>query len=766
MSTIADYAPFFLRAAYYKRSRNKTRMRREWQNRVAIALIAVGILSGIATYAAFTEIPPFGNDPDTLIWLLNLDLIILIGLVSLVAYKIVGLWSGRKRGLAGSHLQVRLVYTFSLLAALPVIIMTVFSAVFFHYGVQTWFSQRVQTAVNESQAVAQSYLQEHKQVIRADTLAMASDLNRQASLLVMNDQALERIMRTQSILRNLSEAIIFDSSGRVISRSGITFSLELEQVPRFAIEQAEAGEVVLMTGAQDDRVRALVKLSNFIDSYLYVGRKIDPQVLAHLDATQKAVQDYQDLQARYAGMQVTVTLMFFVVGILLLLAAIWFGLLLARQLVSPIGELINVSDRVRGGDLSARVDIKQAIEEFDYLGQSFNRMTKRIQEQQNELIDANRQLDRRRRFTETILTGVTSGVIGIDKEGKITMANEAAADFLGAQVSEITNSKIVDVMPQIEELLATAHERPNKITQSEVPVSFSEKSRRIFLVRIAIELVGDQDVGAIITFDDITDLQSAQKKAAWADVARRIAHEIKNPLTPIQLSAERLKRKYIKEIESDPETFIQCTDTIIKHVNDIGHMVNEFSSFARMPEPVMKPEKLNRHIQDMLVLQKQAHTDIQFNVFGLEEKEYMVRCDAQQLRQAMTNLVQNAIDSIESKNMQHAGNGSGSDYVDVLVFENTEAEELVVAVSDSGVGFPADHVVETLADPYVTHKEKGTGLGLAIVKKIMEDHKGRLILGAPTWLRSEKGWRDLGGASVCLVLPISKPDIDQQADAA
>ncbi|MCE7886061.1 MAG: PAS domain-containing sensor histidine kinase [Alphaproteobacteria bacterium PRO2] len=712
---------------------------------MAYLLIIAAIASGIATYAALTETPPLGNDPDTVIWLLNIDLIILLLLVALIARRIVSLWSGKKRGLAGSHLHVRLVYIFSILAAAPAIIMTIFSAFFFHFGVQTWFSTRVQTAIEESQAVAEAYLEEHRQVIRADTMAMATDLDREAPILMNNQEAFDKFVQTQSLLRNLSEVIVFEPSGKVLARSGLTFSLEFEDVPEDSMRRAAEGEVVIMTGGNDDRVRALVKLNNFFGTYLYVGRMVDPKVLSHVTSTREASRDYEDLQARYSSLQVTVTMIFVVVGLVLLTLAMWFGLILARQLVTPISALISTADRVRAGDMSARVPEQDTLQEFDYLAQAFNRMTKQIQEQQNELIEANRQLDRRRRFTESVLTGVSAGVLGIDVKSQINIANSSAAELLGFK-DDLVGRNIMDILPALQGLLEQAHKRSGKTTQGEIPYISSSGARHIFLVRIVIEVIGDQEVGAILTLDDITELQSAQRKAAWSDVARRIAHEIKNPLTPIQLSAERLKRKYLGQIKEDPETFSLCTETIIKHVEDIGRMVSEFSSFARMPEPVMELDNLSRHIKEAIFLHKQAHRGISIDYREVPGGNFQVQFDAQQIRQALNNLIQNAVDSIAA---QQGTKG----LIDIVVAQYGR-DEVVVAVSDNGPGLPKNASPESLTEPYVTHKVKGTGLGLAIVKKIMEDHGGRLVLGTPEWLKSIEGWKDLGGATIILVLPL------------
>ncbi|MBL4804754.1 MAG: PAS domain-containing sensor histidine kinase [Alphaproteobacteria bacterium] len=726
---------------------------RQLKSAFVTLLVLASIISCIATYGALTETPPFGNDPDTVIWLLNINFVLLLLIVGIIVRRIVSLWSGRKRKLAGSHLHVRLVYIFSMLAAIPAITMMIFSAVFFYFGVQTWFSDRVQTAVDESQAVAEAYLEEHTQTIRADVLAMANDLNREAGLLLVNEQALAQVVQTQSILRDLSEAIIFDTEGRIIARSNLTFSLEFEDIPVYAMNAAEDGEVIIMTGGNEDRVRALVKLDNFLDAYLFVGRMIDPQVLSHLAATRKATQDYATLQDRLSSLQVTLTMIFVVVGLLLLTSAIWFGLLLARQLVNPISTLITTADRVRAGDLSARVPEQKTIQEFEYLAQSFNRMTRRVQEQQSELLDANRQLDRRRHFTETVLTGVTSGVIGVNQTGEITVVNASASELLGIDKEGVIGKSVEELIPELKELLIEAHKKPNSITQGELPIERAEAPRRVFLFRITSEKIGDEETGTIVTFDDITALQSAQRKAAWADVARRIAHEIKNPLTPIQLSAERLQRKYFKDIKNDPETFAQCIATIIKNVEDIGHMVNEFSSFARMPEPKFKVEDVNANVQDALSIYRQAHSKTDFMLSGFEDAVYLANIDQQLMRQALNNLLQNALDSVTALN--DSGKEIKKPKISVVLGTHNE-DEMFIAISDNGAGFPKDKEITSLLEPYVTHKEKGTGLGLAIVKKIMDDHNGELILGAPDWLKNNTAWTSLGGATAVLILPIEK----------
>ena len=719
---------------------------RSRRNRLALFLFVAAIISGVATYGALRATPPFGDNPNTVIWLLNLDLIILLVLVTIVARRMAGLWSGRRKGRAGSRLHVRLVFTFSLLATVPAILMTIFAAFFLHFGVQGWFSERVSTAVNESQAVAEAYLQEHMQVIRADVLAMANDLDRQASILTVNPEAFDKIIRTQSLLRNLPETVVFDATGRILARSGMTYALSMDAIPSYALPKANEGEVVVMTGEDDDRVQALVKLNNFSGAYLFVGRMADPVVLSHVTDTRKAVSDYERLEGQRSGLQVKITMIFIVVALLLLFAAIWAGLMFARQLVIPISALISAAERVRAGDLTARVESFKRKDEFDTLGFSFNRMTNQIQGQRDELVAANRQLDQRRHFIEAVLAGVSAGILGVDRAGRIMLANSSAANLFKKEENDLVGVDVASVLPGIGPSLEKALAQPgDEIIQTQIPYESSDHQvKRILLVRIAVEPDAGEETGAILTFDDITELQSAQRKAAWADVARRIAHEIKNPLTPIQLSAERLKRKYLKQISEDPDTFSQCTDTIIHHVGDIGRMVNEFSAFARMPEAVMKQGNLATLVRETVVLQQQAHPHIKFEVFE-EPGALDTKFDAQQIRQALTNIIQNAIDSLSGQ--QETGKNGN---IRIVTGPRPGGKELYIAVSDNGPGFPQDVDVSLLTEPYVTHKEKGTGLGLAIVKKIMDDHRGRLILGTPEWLKTLDASR---GVTVVLTVP-------------
>ncbi len=683
--------------------------------RVMVLLTLAAIASCVATYAVLIA---RSNDTDIVYWFLNLDLVLLLLLGAVIAHRIVRLWGERRRGIAGAKLHVRLVLVFGVLAAAPAVLMAIFSSVFLYLGVHVWFNDRVSTAIHESLEVAQAYLNEHQQVIKADVLAMANDLNREALELSYDHAAFDNYMQTQSQLRNLPEAIVVTSDGKVLARSRLSFTLEFDRLPQKVLREAANGDVVLLTGGSRDRIRALVRLDRFYDSYLYVGRLVDASVLAHIDTTENAVKEYSTLQGRKMQLQISVTAIFVVVSLILLLAAVWFGLVFAEELVMPISALIVAAERVRTGALGVRVPETDSDDEIGLLGRAFNRMTSQIESQRDELVAANRMLEERRRFTEAVLAGASSGVIGLDDEGFIILANARAEELLvGDSGRALVGAKLADFIPAAAELLAKAYQTPDKPAQLQLEFAAGDAPRRAVLLRITTEEGGHDSVA---TIDDISALVSAQRKAAWADIARRIAHEIKNPLTPIQLSAERLKRKYLPQISDDPETFEKCTDTIVRQVAEIGHMVNEFSAYARMPVAIKRHENVVDACRDALVLHQQAWPDIRFE-FTAPNPVIMANYDRTQLTQVMTNLLQNAIDSIRERQQKTASSG----YVKLNV--DARGGNVVVSVEDNGLGLP-EKDRENLMEPYVTTKKKGSGLGLAIVKKIMEDHGGSVVL--------------------------------------
>jgi two-component system, NtrC family, nitrogen regulation sensor histidine kinase NtrY len=696
---------------------------RDWARRVAFlrkaayALTLLAIASGVGSYTTFANAGPAGPDPEVVLGLLYLNLAFLLGLGALVAHRLVNLWVERRQGLAGSRLHGRLVLLFSVVAVTPTIVVVVFSVLLFDFGIRSWFSERIGTAVRGSQAVAEAYLEEHRRNILGDALAMANDLNRDAAILLSRPQRLGQILRAQAAIRNLSEVVVFEESGKVLARTGLSLTFDFEPFPEDAFRRARAGEVATLT-SDVDRIRAIVRLEGFVDAYLYLGRYVEPEILAYIDRTKQAVAQYGELEGRRFDIQITFALIFAVVSLLLLFAAIWVGLNLATRLARPVSDLIGAAEKVSAGDLTARVVESGDVGELETLSRAFNRMTRQLSAQRDDLIDAHRQEDTRRRFTEAVLGGVSAGVIGLDEAGRINLPNRSAAGLLDVPLSELSDCQLEDVLPEMAELLSSARRRPSRRAEGQIELSRGDR-RITLLARVSAQLVEGVLSGFVVTFDDISELQSAQRKAAWADVARRIAHEIKNPLTPIQLSAERIKRKYMRQIEEDPETFEALTETIVRQVEDIGRMVDEFSEFARMPDAVLEPTNLSAVLREQTALQDTAHPEIVY-ALDLPKGDISLVCDARQIRQAITNLLQNAADSIEARDAEGLLE-KGRIEIDVAM----EPHLTSVAISDNGRGLPSQDR-HRLTEPYVTTREKGTGLGLAIVHKIMEDHDGEI----------------------------------------
>jgi two-component system nitrogen regulation sensor histidine kinase NtrY len=691
--------------------------------RKAALLLALATVPSVgATFLAMAVSGPAVPDPRTVQSLLGLDIVLLLSLGALVSLRIFSVWRNYRRGTSGSRLHLKFILLFSLVAVTPAIIVSAGSTLFFRYGVEGWFSDRVRTALQASLQVAKAYQEEHQQIIGGDALAMANDINREGPMLNRSQQRFSSFISTQAAIRGLSEAIVFDAQGRVLARSGLAFSIEsgLDQIPFWAYEKARSGEVAVLTNDDDDRIRALVQLQGFFsETYLFVGRFVDPKVIGHMEHTSAAVAEYERLEGKRAGLERAFSLVFAVVALLLLLAAVWVGLSMAMNLASPIAKLIDAAERVRTGDLSIQV-AEDAADEVGTLARAFNRMTGQLQEQRRELVEANRELDERSRFTETVLAGVSAGVIGLDRELRIHLPNRSACDLLTLAPDDMVGRQLIDVVPELADTADEMRRRPERLVQHEVKLTRAGRSRTL-LVRAAAERLDGETIGYVITFDDITELVSAQRKAAWADVARRIAHEIKNPLTPIQLSAERLKRKYLKEITSDPETYSTLVDTIVRQVGDIGRMVDEFSSFARMPAPQMKPEDLTLICREAVFLQRNGYPDVQF-VADIPDQKIPLLCDSRLLVQAFTNLLKNAVEGIQGR--------EGSDLPQGVVHiavRPMDDGSVLVQIDDNGRGLPADNR-ERLTEPYVTTRAKGTGLGLAIVKKIVEDHEGDLFL--------------------------------------
>jgi two-component system nitrogen regulation sensor histidine kinase NtrY len=705
-------------------------------------LAVTAVLLGLATFVLLAGGSPLGpTGPGQIVAVVLANATVLLLLAASLVTRLVRVWAERRRGTAGARLHVRLVLLFGVVAVVPSLVVAAFAALFFNLGIQAWFSDRVRDTLEASLVASRAWLDQHRDEIRVDALAMAADLNRAAQLyLPQNGEAFERLLATQASIRGLTEAVVVEPRlGQVVAQAGFVSSGVQELPSAWALEQLRHGEVAVIPGETEARVRALALLDVEPGLVLMIGRPLDAGILDHLRRTELAFQEYDQLDRNRGSLQITFALVFVCAALLVLLAAVLVGLVFANGLARPISRLISAAERVRAGDLSTRVEEGTADDELASLTRAFNRMTSQLGAQRGELMEAYRQIDERRRFTETVLSGVSAGVIGLDAQGRINLPNRSASEFLGIDLDAGIGLPLAKVAPEFAELLAEAAASPERPRNAEIPIG-PPAHRRTLIARIGAEMQQGRVAGFVLTFDDITELQSAQRKAAWADVARRIAHEIKNPLTPIQLSAERLKRKYLKEIGSDPDTFRSLTDTIVRQVGDIGRMVDEFSAFARMPQPVIRPEPLAQLMREALVLQQAAHPEIAYEV-TIPESPPVVPADRRLIGQALTNLLQNAADAIAGRprgeNAEEPGGHIG------LRLEPVP-EGWAIVVEDDGIGLPEGEERARLTEPYVTHKAKGTGLGLAIVKKIMEDHGGRLAL-------DDRGAHP--GARAALILP-------------
>lgn len=699
---------------------------------LAFCLILGTVPSVAATFLAITVSGPGAPDPKTIEILLGLDVLLLLGLGAVVVARIWRVMRRRAQGVTGARLQMRLIVLFAVVAMVPSLVMSVGSGLFLRYGMESWFSDRVRTAVETSLEVANAYLAEHQQVIGGDALAMANDISREGATLLGSPKAFNNFVSTQAAIRGLSEAIVFDSQGQILAKSGLAFSIELglAQIPIWAFEKAKSGEPAVLTSEDDQRVRALVRLNGLYgDTYLYVGRFVDPKVLAHLERTSAAAAEYERAEGRRSGLELAFSLVFAVIAMLLLTSVVWVGMTMASNLAEPIVNLIDATEKVRSGDLSGWVTEGEG-DEMGQLSRAFNRMTRQLEQQRNDL-------DGRRRFIETVLDGVSAGVIGLDGEGRVTLANPSACALLDLSASQIIGQNLGVLVPEFAQSIVDAKERQ---IRTEISLNRKDHRTRTLLLRVAAE-APDKDRqdhhqdGYVVTFDDISELAMAQRSAAWSDVARRIAHEIKNPLTPIQLSAERLKRKYAKEIQSDPATYNALIETIIRQVGDIGRMVDEFSSFARMPQPRMKSDDLVDICRQAVFMQRTGYPEISFETDFPNHPQKIV-CDGILVGQALTNILKNAVESIGGREGQSLEPGR------IRVQFTQDERHIRVEIIDNGRGLPKEGR-DRLTEPYVTTRAKGTGLGLAIVKKIMEDHGGDLIL--------EDGKN--GGATVIMIFP-------------
>ena len=694
-------------------------------SRPSLLALGVGLLaatSGAITYAILSGVTPWTPSRVGLIALLLINLTLGLTLGALIAWRLVRLWAERKSGRAGARLHVRLVAWFATIAVVPAILIAIFAAVTLNLGLEAWFSGRVKDALGSAVNVAQHYVKEHERGIIGDAYEIANNIQHDPTLFDADKHvrpaAFFSKLNSLTKDRGLQASYIVDGTGKIVASTKQQFLKDPKPPSAADIAQAKSGSIVVDAAPEGGTVTALIQMQALNDAYLLVVRQVDPQVFGYYRRTVDAVSEYNRLDENRLEVQLVFAALYAVVSLVTLLAAVWSGIWAANRLVRPISGLIDAAERVSEGDLTAHVKVARDDDELANLGHAFNRMTHQLSAQRDDLVTANRLNEERRRFTETVLSGVSAGVIGVDRDGMITIVNRAAARLLNATPEELEGRHYSESVPELGALIRRALSEPAARAGGEVVVKRTGTPRAL-----SVQVSGESGNphGFVVTFDDITDLVGAQRTAAWADVARRIAHEIKNPLTPIQLSAERLKRKYMDEISTDPDIFRQCIDTIIRQVGDIGRMVDEFSSFARMPAPVMKRENAAELLQQAVFLQRVAHPDIAFAVKGPKEPVFF-EGDGRLVSQALTNVLKNAGEGIAAR---HAKGDEAPGRIQVALEPN--GVNFAFKISDNGIGLPAEHR-HRLTEPYVTTRAKGTGLGLAIVRKIMEDHGGEIAL--------------------------------------
>jgi two-component system nitrogen regulation sensor histidine kinase NtrY len=700
----------------------------------AVSLAVFAILAGAATYAWLAGFAPAAfNTRGWITGLLVADLVIAVTLVALLAVRLTQLWLDRRRGAAGSRLHMRLVLVCSVFTITPTLIIAIILSLLV-INLTDFVVKPAQASYEAARAIGEPVRRAREEEILRDIGAIAGPLQALGVDGVRDQAAANNLLERLIDGRPMLEAIIFDADKDkgVLARAkapnvaGLTNPEPSARSMWRTVNQNGPVEVEAADGAY-----FVMQLFVAEPLFLVTGHAVDLRIVDYIKSIEFAGSFYSQIEQAMQRSQLLIFVICGAIALLMLLAAVWLAILFASRLTEPIGGLMLAAERVRGGDLTARVEEGPPNDELGQLARSFNRMASQIEQQRGELVDANRELDTRRRLTDAVLAGVSAGVLSVDTVGIITRSNRSALELLALPEDGVVGRSLIGVMPELAPLAEQAAERPGRVTQGQVEI-LQGGTRRILLVRISTT----SDAGAVVTFDDVTDLMSAQRMAAWGDVARRIAHEIKNPLTPIQLSAERLKRRYLKQIKDDPETFSICTDTIIRQVGDIGRMVDEFSSFARMPRPTVKPEDAKELCQQALFLQRNGNPDIRY-VSTLPDHRVPLICDRRQVSQVLTNILKNSAEAIEGR---EAAPGQTLPPGEITLTLRDDDATVRIVVDDNGKGLPKEGR-ERLTEPYMTTRSKGTGLGLAIVKKIMEDHGGYLALDD----------REGGGARISLV---------------
>jgi two-component system nitrogen regulation sensor histidine kinase NtrY len=701
------------------------------------AAVALALLSALLTFlilAGFTPIVPTHRVVVSVLLVNVATIMILLGVIAREGWRV---WQARRHGLAGARLHVRIVGLFSVITAVPVVLVAVVASITLDRGLDRWFSQRTRAVIENSLTVAQTYVREHAEMVRGDILAMSVDLARAKPMFDQDRERFRQFLRAQASLRGLPAVLMMRGDLSTTERVDLGAARELIGPSRQALAEVGESEPTFGLVPNADYVGAVIKLRTYDDTYLYVARPLNPKVLEQLRVTQAGVIEYANLEARRLGVQVAFALLYGVIALACILSAVWIGLYFAASLVAPIRRLIGAADQVSTGNLQVRVPVRRQEGDLAQLGETFNKMTQELRTQRDDLMRASEQIDSRRRFTEAVLAGASAGVIGIDPDGGVSILNRSAEKLIACTEAETLGRPLAEVVPELTALFEEARSGSHRQVQGQITLNRSGRERNLS-VRFTTERSSASEHGYVITLDDITDLVTAQRSSAWADIARRIAHEIKNPLTPIQLSAERLRRKYGHAIKEDKAVFEQCTDTIVRQVEDIKRMVDEFSRFARMPKPVIAAEDVAETVRQVVFLMRVGHPDIDIEMDAdAAEATVPARFDRRLISQALTNIIKNATEAISVVPPAERGRGR------IQVRTTRDGDDIFIDVIDNGTGLPKENR-NRLLEPYVTTREKGTGLGLAIVGKILEEHGGKLELfdapevaegGRGAWIR-------------------------------
>ncbi|MCO5129258.1 MAG: PAS domain-containing sensor histidine kinase [Xanthobacteraceae bacterium] len=684
-----------------------------------LAPFAVGLalLSAFLTFVVLVGLTPIVPTSPVVITFLLINTATVLLLVAIIVREVWKVVQARRRGRAAARLHVQIVSLFSVIAVIPAVLVSIVANVTIDRGLDRLFSGPTRAVIEKSLIIANAYLQEHAQLIGGDIVGMANDLSRARPLYDQDRQSFRQMLTESAAKRNLPGAMLIDKNRNILesAQTGIRQEFATPAADFLKGVNADEPQIAVLS----NYVAAVIRLRAFDDTFLYVARLLDSRVVDQVRQTQAGVAEYANLESQRLGIQVTFALMFTVITLTVLMSAVLIGLNFANWLVAPIRRLMGAANIVSTGDLNVQVPVLRSEGDLAQLGETFNTMTHELRTQRNELVNASELIDSRRRFIETVLSSASAGIIGVDGFGRVSILNRSAEKLIGSSESEILGHAQSEVIPELDELMKKAREGTQRLVQGQITIN-REGAERNLSVRVSAEQTSQSRDSYIITLDDITELVAAQRTSAWADVARRIAHEIKNPLTPIQLSAERIRRKFGKVITDDKAIFEQCTDTIVRQVDDIRRMVDEFSRFARMPKPVIEGEDVADTVRQVVFLMRVGHPDIDIDV-DIREDPIRARFDRRLISQALTNIIKNATEAIEAVPPEYLTKGR----IEVTAFR--EGEDVVIDVVDNGIGLPAVSRARLL-EPYVTTRAKGTGLGLAIVGRVLEDHGGRIEL--------------------------------------